>query len=224
VTVPRLPAAAGLNRFVWNLRREGIGGVPGTMSGQTDGYRVVPGSYQVRMSYRDQTVTRPLTILPDPRGALSAETARGQQELLSRVYGRLDEVHAATRRLRAVREQVQGLLARTKDHVAADTLGKAGKALIARVDSLEGQLVNVKNKTFQDVVNFPPGINAQFLTLAQAIDGSDAPVTEGMRTRLADLEMLWTPLKERVERIAKSEVDAFNALAREKRIPAIVVP
>jgi len=224
VRAPQLPAAAGLNRFVWNLRREGIGGVPGTMSGETDGYRVVPGSYQVRMSYRGQTVTRPLTILPDPRGALSAETARGQQELLSRVYGRLDEVHAATRRLRAVREQVQGLLDRTKDHAAADTLGKAGKALIARIDSLEGQLVNVKNKTFQDVVNFPPGINAQFLALAQAIDGSDAPVTEGMRARLADLDVLWAPLRERVERIAKSEVDAFNALVRERGIPAVVVP
>jgi photosystem II stability/assembly factor-like uncharacterized protein len=224
VRSPRLPAAAGLNRFVWDLRREGIAGVPGTLSGPSPGSRVVPGAYTVRVTLGSERRERPLEVLPDPRAVTSAEAFRGQQEMLDKVSARLDDVQGAARKLRAAREQVEGLLTRIREQAAADTLTKAGKALVAKIDSLEGLLVNVKNKTFQDVVNYPPGLNAQFQALAQSIDGTDAPVTGGVRARFADLEAEWAGLKGRVDGVLGAELDRFNALVRDKGIPAVVVP
>ena len=221
VRSPKLPAEAGLNRIVWDLRREPIAGVPGTLSGQSPGYRVVPGRYRVRLTLGGEPRIRTLEVLPDPRAATSAESFRGQQEMLEKVYARVDEIQRAARRLRAAREQLQGLIARTREPAAADTIAKAGRGVVARIDSLEGQLVNVKNKTFQDVVNFAPGLNAQFQALAQAIDGTDAPVTGGVRTRLADLDVEWTALKQKVDGVLGGDVERFNALAREKGIPAV---
>lgn len=191
------------------------------MSGEQPGYRVTPGNYRVRLTLGGEARVRPLVVLPDPRSGLSAETARGQAELLQRVYGRIEEIHGSVRKLRATREQVEAVIARTKDHPAADTLAKAGKALVAKIDSVEAQLVNTRNKTFQDVVNFPPGLNAQFLTLAGAIDGSDAPVTGGMRARFADLETAWAPWKQRVDGLLGAELERFNALVRERGVPAV---
>jgi len=222
VTSPRLPAAAGLNRFVWDLRVEAVAGVPGTLSGQTPGYRVEPGTFTVRLKQGNETRTRPLQVLADPRSMTTTESSRERQELLAKVYARIGEIHTSTRRLREMRQQIQGVIDRSKQHPAADTIAKAGRALIQRIDSLEGQLVNVKNKTFQDVVNFAPGLNAQFLTLAQAIDGTDAPVTGGMQARFADLEVVWAGWKPGVDALLGAELTKFNALVKEKGVEAVV--
>jgi photosystem II stability/assembly factor-like uncharacterized protein len=221
VRSPKLPAAAGLNRFVWDLRREPVAGVPGTLSGQGPGYRVVPGSYKVKLTMGGESRTRTLDVLPDPRAATSAEAFRDQQAVLEKLYGRVDEIHGAARRLRAAREQVEGLITRTREQPAADTIAKAGRALVARIDSLEGLLVNAKNKTFQDVVNYPPGLNAQFQTLAQVVDGTDGPVTGGVRARLADLEAEWAALKPRVDAVLIGDLARFNALVKDKGVPAV---
>jgi hypothetical protein len=219
---PKLPASAGLNRFVWDLRRAPVAGVPGTLSGQSPGYRVTPGTYRVRLALGPTTDTKPLSVLPDPREETSAVAFDGQQEFLARVYARIDEIHGMARRLRAARDQIQGVLDRTRDTPAADTIAKSGKALTARIDSLEGQLVNVRNKTFQDVVNYPPGIEAQYAALAQVVDGSDAPVTGGAKARFTDLEAAWVPLQQTGGTILGGALAGFNALVREKGVPAVI--
>jgi photosystem II stability/assembly factor-like uncharacterized protein len=222
--VLRLPAAAGLNRFVWDLRRDGVAGVPGTLSGATPGYRVTPGRYLVRLVLGSEARTRPLEILPDPRSGLSVEAIQGQQEFLSRAEERVDEIHGTARRMRQAREQIETLLANAKDLPAADTLGKAGKSLVARIDSLTGALVNLKDKTFQDVVNFAPGLNAQYLNLVAVVDGSEGPVSGGVLTRFADLEALWARARREADSILGAQLAGFNALVREKGVPAVVVP
>jgi hypothetical protein len=220
----KLPAAVGMNRFVWDLRRAGIAGVPGTGWGQIDGYRVAPGTYQVRLSQGAESRTRSLEVLPDPRSAQTAETVRVQEEFEAKVYARIEELHGAVRRLRAVREQVQGLIQRTKGQPAGDTIATAGRALVARIDSLEGTLANVKIKTFQDVVNYAPGFNAQYLELANTIDNSAALVTGGMRARLDDLEVLSAPARDRARMLLTADVAAFNALVKAKGVEAVGVP
>jgi hypothetical protein len=219
---PKLPASAGMNRFVWDLRTAGIGGVPGTLTGPLPGPRVIPGSYQARLRLGAETRTRPLEVIPDPRAAWSAEAAVAQQEVLQQIAKDLDAVHGAARRLRSARAQVQQLIDRTRDQPAADTIAKAGRALIARIDSLVGSLVNVRNRTFQDVVNYPPGINAELAALVQVIEGTDAPVTAGVKARLADLEAAWAAMKPPVDAVLGAEVARFNALVREKGVDAVV--
>jgi hypothetical protein len=82
----------------------------------------------------------------------------------------------------------------------------------------------VKNKTFQDVVNFAPGLNAQYLALAGAADFSDAGITGGMRARLTDLDRLWAGLRIEAEAMLGGQLSAFNALVRSRDVPAVVLP
>jgi photosystem II stability/assembly factor-like uncharacterized protein len=218
---PKLPAAAGMNRFVWDLRGRGVGGVPGTLSGPIPGPRVVPGSYQVRLKLGAETRTRPLEILPDPRSKFSAEAAAAQQEVIRKVEADVDAIHGAARKLRSARQQVQQLIGRTGDQPAADTIAKAGRALIARIDSLVGGLVNVRNRTFQDVVNYAPGINAELIELGQIVDGTDEPVTAGVRARLAYLEEAWAGMKPQVDAVLGAGVAGFNALVKARGVEAV---
>ena len=70
-----LPADAGLNRFVWDLRYEGATKVPHAplWGGSTDGPEALPGTYQARLTVLGKSYTAPLEIKADPRLKISQE-------------------------------------------------------------------------------------------------------------------------------------------------------
>jgi hypothetical protein len=220
----RLTPKAGLNRFVWPLTRAPVARVQGIMlaeNGAANGFLVAPGSYQVRLTAAGQTATQPLEVLPDPRTEPAPETMAAQQEILTRIETRVNEIHDRATKLRSVREQVKALTGRLP--AGSDSVAAEGRRLIARIDSVEAILINPRSKTFQDVINFKNGLNDQYLNLGAAVNGTDAPVTQGMRERLADLERDWDAIRPRVDRILGAELDAFNATVRAMNVPAVSV-
>jgi hypothetical protein len=144
-----------------------------------------------------------------------------QQEILTRIETRVNEIHDRATKLRSVREQVKALTGRLP--AGSDSVAAEGRRLIARIDSVEAILINPRSKTFQDVINFKNGLNDQYLNLGAAVNGTDAPVTQGMRERLADLERDWDAIRPRVDRILGAELDAFNATVRAMNVPAVSV-
>jgi hypothetical protein len=84
--------------------------------------------------------------------------------------------------------------------------------------------VQPKQETFQDVINFPNKLNAQFLYLMSEIDSSDPPLTNGLKTRFATLNAEWEQLKPMRNRLLEQEVTKFNALFQQNAIPAVIVP
>lgn len=66
IGTPRLPAAAGHNRFTWDFTLAGPWDPNPTRSGR-NGPSVVPGSYSVRLTSGTFVATRPLVVKADPR-------------------------------------------------------------------------------------------------------------------------------------------------------------
>ena len=249
-----LPAKAGHNRFVWDLRGEEVSRVEELfVYGGGNRYRVVPGTYTVRLGWGDRAVEQGLEVLPDPRlvetfatGASSAVSTTGvaggdasgeegattaliaaysEQNLLVRsIWQRVDGIHRTVSRMREVRKQIEATLGRSRAHEGAGAIREAGEALLAKLVAWEGPLVQVKQETFQDVINFPNRLNAQYLFLLDAIDASDPPLTQGARTRHANLEAQWAEHELALGRILALDVAAFNALVAEQQVPAVVVP
>jgi hypothetical protein len=87
VGTARLPNAAGLNRFTWDLtlapptdpshERGGGGGVGG---GRGSGPVIVPGSYTLRLAAGGKTMSQPLSVLIDPREAKDGVTLADLRE------------------------------------------------------------------------------------------------------------------------------------------------
>ncbi len=77
-----IPARAGHNRFVWNLRRPrprareyefSIAAVPGADTPELpQGIFALPGRYEVRLEVDGQVLSRPLEVVADPRSRASA--------------------------------------------------------------------------------------------------------------------------------------------------------
>jgi photosystem II stability/assembly factor-like uncharacterized protein len=123
VGTPRLPAEAGLNRFVWDLEYPGPWSTSARSSGR-NGPMAAPGRYTVRLTSGGWSVERALTVLADPRvvadgvtpAVMAAQlahnlkvrdlvteanrlvarltTARGNDSLPATIRARLDSMHA----------------------------------------------------------------------------------------------------------------------------------
>jgi photosystem II stability/assembly factor-like uncharacterized protein len=220
-----LAPKAGMNRAVWDLRVESVPRVPGLflLSSSGAGYRVAPGRYQVRLTVGKKALTQSFAVLGDPRLQIADADFRAQQELVSTIHGRVRDVLESVTLLRDVREQVTKLVALTKDQPNGKAISDAGKALTARVDTVEGALVQPKQKTFQDVINFRNGLDAHYLFLAEAADEMMPPVTSSMTERLKELDADWEKRRQQVASLLDRDLPAFNALFKDSGVPAVII-
>ncbi len=222
---PVLPAAVGLNRFVWNLRYPDARRIPKLFSVQSRrGWRIPAGRYQARLSVGRSIVQQTFEVLADPRVKLGGEDAAERERLLLAVGARVDEIQRAAIALRDVREQVTNLLRRTKSLPAGPSVLTQGTALLATIDGLVPRLVSERMSTVQDVINFRHGINDQYLYLVEAIDGNEAPVTQGVKDRFADLESQWAGLAQSLSALLQQDIPAFNAQLKQADVPVILLP
>ncbi len=82
IGTPRLPVAAGHNRFTWDLSLAGPSDPNPARSGR-NGPVVVPGTYSVRLTAGSMKLSKPLIIKPDPRMVQDGVTIAVMQELLT---------------------------------------------------------------------------------------------------------------------------------------------
>ncbi len=128
-----LPAAAGMNRFVWDLHGEPLAGVelgfpiaatPGDTPAEPRGPWVPPGSYRVRLTVAGERFERPLVIHMDPRITTPAAGLRRQYEL-SR------ELAAAMRRDSTLQARVRVWIASAEGDAAGAPVLEALSALLS---------------------------------------------------------------------------------------------
>jgi hypothetical protein len=224
---PRTPwkPKAGMNRVSWDLRHESPKRVPGLFAfGAVQGRKVVPGTYQVRLTAGDDTRTQTLEVKKDPRLDTPLSVYQEQDDFLKNVSNEISAIHEGVIRLRGVREQVQAFLDRTKERQDAAAIQESGKALVEKLDAMENQLIQKRTVDGQTVINFEVQLNHHFIILHGAVDGSEEGVIEGAKDRLADLMVLWNEKKAALDSLLGSELERFNTLVREKGIPPVILP
>ena len=223
--VPTLPARTGLNRFAWDLRHERPTAVPGAyIFGALVGRRAMPGTYQARLTVGDHVGTQSFRVLPDPRVQSTAADYRVQDELLAAVSADISAIHGGVNQVRAVRNQVNQAVERSKEQPGAKAIAGAGKALVDQLDVAEDSLIQKRTVDGQTVINFPMRLNQFFIYLLNVVDGADDGVTDGARSRYADLQRHWAGVRAILDRVLTDDLAAFNAVIRDQGIPAVVVP
>ena len=215
----------GMNRFVWNFRNEDITKVPKLFTfGSLQGYRVAPGTYAAQLTVGDAVQRQSFEVLVDPLVDLTPSDYVEQQQLLASIHRDADDIHQAVNRMTKVKDQVAGILSSTETRDDAEALKTEGEALMEKIDAWKEKLVQPKQQTFQDVINFPNKLNAQFLYLLSTVDSAEPPLTEGERMRYEDIYREWMSIQDEMQEILENDVPDFNALHRRLAVPAIVVP
>jgi photosystem II stability/assembly factor-like uncharacterized protein len=221
----RLRPVAGLNRVVWDLRATEATRFKGLIlwAGGTQGPRVPPGTYQVRLVADGQTVVQPLEVLPDPRLGTTREDYARQYALLGKIRETLTRTHDAIVRIRSLRDQLKAAADRAKAAGDDGALGKAAEALTKSLTAVEEELYQTKNQSNQDPLNYPIRLNNKLSALAGVVARADAAPTEQAEAVFADLAQRIQVQLDRLQAIVDTDVPAFNRLVRERDVPAILV-
>ncbi|HEX7122228.1 MAG TPA: hypothetical protein VF178_07635, partial [Gemmatimonadaceae bacterium] len=127
---PRLPRAAGVNRFTWDFTLAGPWDANPNRSGR-NGPTIVPGTYRVRLVASGVRMEQPLTVRLDPRIAKDGVTLADLREQLEHNL-RVRDLVTEVNELVAQVEQTRRRLANAQG-AAADTL--------ARVNAIRAKLV-----------------------------------------------------------------------------------
>ena len=219
----RLPARAGVNLLVWNLRRR----TPTTLAGvelfgaPRGGARVPAGRYTVRLTANGTTRTQPLDVLPDPRVTTPPALVAERDAVAASLSERLGEINDAVLRVREARGQVQAALTRARDAENAAAITAAGKALTTKLETMDPRLTT-KAGNGQDIINYANGFNGQVAFLLGQVEGNTA-VTQPVRDRMRELDAQWAKLRAELDAIESDDIPAFNRLLEAGKVPGVTI-
>ena len=176
-----LPAEAGMNRFVWDMRYPGAREIlmpAGFVSAEYPHAQAPvapPGHYSARLSVGGQQYDRPFEIQKDPRITATAEDLQAQFDLMVQIRDRVSQVTDAVNRIRAARQKAVQLTA---------TAGAASAN--QKLDAIEGALTRLLPAT--NSMNLPPkGFNDRLAALSGVVQQADGKPTQQMYAVFKDL-------------------------------------
>jgi photosystem II stability/assembly factor-like uncharacterized protein len=225
-SAPRvIPAAKGLNRFAWDFKGESITEIPNAfVYGDYSGYKLAPGSYKARISFKDMTSEAPFEVIQDPNlKEVKASDWSTQQTFMKDIEARISDVHNSVNDMRKVKKQIVQYNELYKDRPQYKELMDAGKSLIEKIDKWEAQLVQTKQANFQDVINFPSMLNAQYFELKGFLDQHDPRVPKGAKDRLMDVDKQWAEYKEYIKSTIGRDIEQYNELYKKSNVPALIL-
>ena len=154
-----IPADAGMNRLVWDLRMSDPAQIPGAFySGEAPrGPIVAPGIYQVKLTVNGASQTAPLTVVIDPRTAGGEAAVQAKTALSVQVTADIDALHKAVNAVRAAEKQCV--------------------ALKPQLAGIEQALMQVNMKGSEANLAFPGMMNEQYATFQSTLEDADTPLT-----------------------------------------------
>jgi photosystem II stability/assembly factor-like uncharacterized protein len=223
---PKLPAQKGLNRFVWDLREKGPEIPKGVVHwGGAPGMKVVPGSFQARLSTGDWSRTVPLEVALTPTLSVTVADLKEQHDFGKEIASEIVSLFEVLSSVRDLETQSEAIGERVKKAgVESGAISAAVDSAKAKLTELEETITQVKSRSGQDPINFPPKIDNQLTALYGYVVAGDFAPTAGARERLSDLRPELSKIRSRFEEIVGKEVAELNRLAVGLNLPALLVP
>ena len=218
-----LSAAAGMHRFVWNLRYPrphaltyGYS-IAATWDSDTpltpEGPLVLPGTYRVVLTVDGNSYTAPLQVTMDPRERVDpAELAAGLA--FSRQLGAaLQRTWQAHGEVAAVRRQLAALQPKLAARSADPSLGRAVDELQART----APLVSGGGEMTLNLAAISDGLTA----LATDVEGADHAPTDGQRQGFAEYQANLAKALAQWQALRQGALPALDARLHAAGLPAL---
>ena len=221
---PRVPAAAGMNLFDWDMRYPGAHTVPGdkTTDGVGRGPLAPPGSYQVRLTVGEQSQAQSFEMVKDPRVDATQEDFDAQFALMLQIRDKLSETHDNINKIRSTRSQVSEWARHAEGTAAQDAVSDAADSLKAKLDEIEGTLIQTEYKGARDRLHMPIRLNAKLAGLMPVVSVGDYRPPQQAYAVLDHFTELLDTQFTALESVLDEDLDEFQNLLAELEIPAIV--
>ena len=208
-----LPANAGMNRFVWNLRYDDPAQIPGAFYAglAPRGPIALPGHYTVKLTIDGQSQTAPIELVRDPRVKGPDDGLRQKFALSVETWRDLDRLHRAVNDIRAAKAEVASLHKKLDGKQGNAALLAEGDALVAKVEPIEGTLMQVKLTGSEGNLNYPDMLNEQIYAFAGGLEDADTSPTKQEVDTYAALHAQLEAQLAAWDAVKKGELAAFEA-------------
>ncbi len=200
-----LAKAAGMNRFIWDMRYPDPRPLKG--AGNAEGPVARPGKYQVRMSTGNFTQTQTFDLMMDPRVTEDEVTVAEVEEqfrLNLAMASRLTELRTAVLTIRLLRNQLDELIATDKNR----ELTKKAKAASVKLTEIEEALVQTKDGKVG--AQLKPKLNRQLTYLYGMTTRADQKPGRDAHQRFKDIEKILADHLSTLEHIVSKDLAKLN--------------
>ncbi len=225
---PAVPAAAGLNRVVWDLRWTGatvIRNAKIDMGDPDPGPLALPGTYTVTITAGTQSATTSVVVTQDPRLQVSQADLEAQHALAQRVIADITRLSATVERIRDVKKQLAARRAALEGVAAAAPLLQAGDALAGRLDAIEARLHNPDAEVTYDILAKKGGarLYSRLVPFFDAVTAGDGAPTQGQREVHAALAAEFASLEGELRALLEKDLAALNQQAASLQLGFVTV-
>ena len=204
--------AAGLHRFAWDLRYEPVVSFPGMVlwGATTNGPMALPGSYQVRLTVDDKTLTQPVTIRKHPLRNISEADLQKQFQVATEIRDQVTAANEAIIQIRRIKKEVADRLAKKDD----SDLRAIANRLTRNLTVVEEDVYQVRNQSNQDPLNFPIKINNRLASLLRVVETGDGAPTSNVVPIFNDVKMELKAQTDKLQQSLTTDLPTFNRLAQ----------
>ncbi|MGB0387109.1 MAG: VPS10 domain-containing protein, partial [Ardenticatenaceae bacterium] len=225
-----IPANAGMNRFVWDLRYEDSAKVAGKdiAAVSVKGAIALPGGYQVqlkvgalRQAQEPQTLSGSFELIADPRVTTSQEELAAQFDLLMRIRDKLSDANRAINRIRDLKKQTDEWVNRVAEHAQKDAISTAASDLKTKLTDVEKALILPDPKKLIDTWGSAT-LTTKLQSLSALVASADFAPTKQSVEVFNKLSGEIDASQSALQHVIDHDVAAFNQLIRQAAVPALV--
>jgi photosystem II stability/assembly factor-like uncharacterized protein len=219
-----LEPAAGVNRFVWDMRILKPTLVPKAVfnEGTNAPPRVGAGTYRVKLTVNGQADSASFEVKPNPAGNASAADLKAQFDLLASIRDRLSESHVAVLTIRDIRSQTNDIADRAERLGRGGELKTRARALGEKLTAIELKLVNPEIKGLEDDLNFEPKLDHDFTFLAGVVAGADRRPTAASLKLYDQLASRLSAIRAELKGVMDGDLAEFNRAVTASGMPPVV--
>ncbi|MFL3022214.1 MAG: WD40/YVTN/BNR-like repeat-containing protein, partial [Cytophagales bacterium] len=168
---------SGGNKLIWDMRYPGFISFDGMIfySSPNTGPKVVPGKYDVRMTYNDNEITKEFNIVKDPRVNNTPEDYEKQLDFLLKVRDEVTRANQTIIDIRNIKNDLDYLSEKVSDKPQIINLIKSFNEDLTKV---ENNIHMTKNQSRQDPLNYGIRINNRIAFLLADSQRGDYPPTK----------------------------------------------
>ncbi|MCB0847711.1 MAG: hypothetical protein KDE26_30875, partial [Bacteroidetes bacterium] len=137
---------------------------------------------------------------------------------------RINEIHNSINTSMELNRRVKSITDQIKEREGLNDLKQSSEDLSKKLEEWQSKVIELRQKGFQDALNWPAGMNSEFFMLRNNLDTYDPRIPEGYNMRFQDLEGQWIEHQKVFEELLENEVKNFNDLYRSKELPALEIP
>ncbi|KAB7647899.1 WD40/YVTN/BNR-like repeat-containing protein [Polymorphobacter fuscus] len=217
---PTAAMKAGLNRFSWSMNYPGFTEFPGMIlwSGRNRGVAALPGRYLARLTVDGAVQEQPFEIGADPRvkGASPADLEK-RFVLARQITASVSQANDAVLLIRGIKQQTDERSNQARTPATKEAIAQ----FVAKLDAIESEIYQVRNRSSQDPLNYPIKLNNKLAALISNVESADAAPTDQAGLVYGELRGQLDAQLGTLKTVLDSDLPALNAALKADRLKPV---